>query len=161
MPRSWDDRADEFEARPLRTAFKWLLGVALLLLLVMAILTPFNAGFAWLQEGARIAGPDNSREQTTAVLDDEKGMVAQAGNVCDIDRAGNTASPNDPQIVGGSPRFQYAALYRRLKADYDRRMANFFEANVTRSLPIPSALGGLPKEAPPLEQRLRDLCPKK
>lgn len=159
MPRSWDDREKEFEARPGLTAFKWALGICLGFLLLMVVLMPFNAGFAWLQEGKRVTGPENSRQQTTAVLQDEQAMVALAGNVCEIDQEGDKTSANDPQIVGGSPRFQYAAKYRETKADYDRRMGNFFEAAVTKELPIPKALRSYPETAPTLEARMDEVCP--
>lgn len=153
--------AERFERRPGRTILKWL-GIFLAVILVLGLIgriTGVIGGYA--DETTRVISVDNNREQTTKILNDEKSMVVQAGNVCEARAAGDGSNPNDPQIVGGSPEFQFAQLYRQLKADYDRRMANFFEAKLSKGVPIPGAVGHLPKEAPTLKERLADpnICP--
>ena len=50
---------------------------------------------------------------------------ATAGNVCSVRNAARgDASP----ILVEAPAFAYEATYRRIKATYDRRMSNLFEA---------------------------------
>jgi hypothetical protein len=110
---------------------------------------------SWGDEVGRVIGPQNSREQTTAVLDDVQSMKATAGNICSVRDA--KTDENSPTLVE-DPAFAYKATYRRIAADYNRRMSNFFEAAVTKRLPIPDALSGLPREAPSLSQALQEAC---
>lgn len=149
----WDRRVDAFDRRPLWTAFKWLLGASLLIVALMAALTPFGWGLAWFQEGARITGPDNTREQAFALRDDYRGLEATAGNVCDVGKAGSS-SQDDPSLVE-HPDFAYRAQYRRVKADYDRRMDNAFEAGWVRHYAF---LNDLPREAPTLNEMVARVC---
>lgn len=164
----WERRADReydrFTDRPVHTGLAWWVKLCIgLVVLALSAGLIFGCGSligAWGGEARKQAGPDFQRDQVTAVLDDEEGMVALTGNVCEIDQAGPQGSnPNDPQIVGGDPRFQYTSKYRALKADYDRRMENFFEASNIRHVPLPGELSKLPKRAPTLEEREHDLCP--
>lgn len=153
--RTWDDRADRFEDRPLWESFKWILGACLVVLAVMVILTPLGWGFGWFKGTAEVTGFDNTRQQATALRDDYTSLQATAGNVCDVQRAGDTTSANDPQIIGGTAGFQYRANYRRIKADYDRRMSNAFEAGWVRKYPV---LSDLPRQAPSLAQMKHKVC---
>jgi len=156
----WGERADReavgFERRPWRTAGRWFATV-------LGIVLVLGAGFglvAWISgwggEAARITGPDNVREQNTAILDAWESLQATAGNVCSVRNA--TRGDASPTLVE-DPAFAYEATYRRIKATYDRRMSNLFEARAVRDLPLPSDLDGLPSRAPTLEGALRRTCP--
>ncbi len=133
------------------------------LVTVLGIVLVFVAGFGvvtwisgWGGEAARITGPDNVREQNTAILDAWESLQATAGNVCS---AGNAVRGDASPTLVEDPAFAYEATYRRIKATYDRRMSNLFEARAVRDLPLPSDLDGLPRRAPTLENALRETCP--
>lgn len=129
---------------------------------VLGVVLVLGAGFgvvAWIMswggEAARITGSDNVREQNTAILDAWESLQATAGNVCSA--RNTTRDDASPTLVEG-PAFAYEATYRRIKAAYDRRMGNFFEARAVRDLPLPSDLNGLPRRAPTLAGALRETC---
>lgn len=150
----WDSRASEFERRPWRTSFKWGAAFLALVFCLGIVWGVLSWASSWGGEAKRITGPDNSREQTTAVLADWRGLQAAAGNACD---AKTNAGTDSPTLVE-DPTLAYRATYRRIKADYDRRMGNLFEAAATRKLPLPDALGGMPREAPNLTAMQREVC---
>jgi hypothetical protein len=149
----WDRRVESFDRHPGWTTFRWLLGAVLLVLLLMVVLMPFGWGFAWLKTARDVAGPDNTRDQAFALRDDYRSLEATAGNVCDVGRSGSS-SKNDPTLVE-HPDFAYRAQYRRIKADYDRRMDNAFEAGWVRHYPF---LNDLPREAPTLSEMTARAC---
>lgn len=144
-----DRQAGNLADNPRRTLIRW--GLALLALVAVLWVGGCALGFIgdWGNEAKRTVGVKNSREQTTAVLDDWTSMEAAAGNACQA--ASSKGSTNDPLIIE-KPEFAYAAKYRDIKRDYDRRMGNFFEARNVRNVPIPGALHGYPQRAPSLKQ---------
>ena len=155
----WERRAernyDEFTARPKRYALKvfaWVLGVVIALSILFAVIGWIGS---WGGEAKRLTSPDHSREQVTAVLDDWTTLQATAGNVCDA--KASAREQGDPQLVE-DPAFAYRAAYRRIKADYDRRMNNLFEAYVTRHLPLPGSIQNLPRTAPTLREAVAEAC---
>lgn len=161
-PDGWDrlERRAEREAgsladRPGRTVVKWLIALAVLVLVSSAIFGVVSWISSWGGEAKRLTGPEHSREQVTAVLQDWNELQASAGNVCQAGEGRGGAS--DPTLIE-HPEFAYAAQYRRIAADYSRRMSNFFEAAVTRKLPIPDSIGNLPRSAPSLTQMERRVC---
>ena len=154
------DRRAEREAgnladRPGRTVLKWIAAFAAFCVVCGVVFGIIGWVGSWGDEVGRVTGAQNSREQTTAVLDDVESMKAAAGNICSAQNA--KSDENSPTLVE-DPAFAYKATYRRIAADYNRRMSNFFEAAVTRQLPIPAALGGLPRTAPSLSQALEEAC---
>lgn len=142
---------DAFDERPLWTTFKYGLAACLLILAIGAVLIPFGWGFAWLNESARITGPGNTRDQSAAIIGNWNELKATAGNVCAAKSNGGSGS-NDPQLLE-DPAFAYKATYRRIKADYDRRMANLFEAGLVRHYPN---LNGYPRTAPTLKEAMAE-----
>lgn len=152
MADRWEQRSQRFDENPLWEGFKWLLGICLVFLLLGLVLIPFGWGFAWLSAGARVTGPDNSAQQFAAVIGDYKSLEATAGNVCNVKNA--TPDPNSPTLVE-DPAFAYKATYRNTKADYDRRMANAFEAGIVKRYP---GLNKYPRTAPTLKQMQKKVC---
>lgn len=148
-----DDRVKRFEGRPLWESFKVVLAICLLALLLMAVLTPFGWGLAWLRTASDVTGPVNTQQQAFSLRDDYQSLRATAGNYCGA--RGAKSSANDPQIIGGDPSEQYAQTYRRIEADYDRRMSNAFEAGWVRHYPF---LRDLPQTAPTLKQMALEVC---
>lgn len=155
----WKERGDkaydDFTDRPRRTIAKWfiiLMAIIIGLAIVFGIISWVGS---WGGEVKRITGPENTREQAITLRDDYKSLEATAGNVCDAEKGAEDPDPNDPQIVGGDPAFQYKATYRRIKADYDRRMSNAFEAGWVRKYPF---LNDLPQTAPTLDEMKEQVC---
>lgn len=109
----------------------------------------------WFSGTAHLTSFSHTSEQTTAVLDDWTQLQAEAGNACSVKDAASTA--NDPTFVE-DPAFAYEAKYRATKADFDRRMNNFFEAYVTKKIPIPGSIHSLPRLAPTLKAMERQVC---
>lgn len=156
----WADRADRTADRaydavtyhPWRTVIKVIAGLFLLSFIVGVIGFVSDYG----SEAKRTVSVPNAREQTTRILDLEESMVATAGNYCSAKES--KRDPNiDPTLVE-SPSFAYAATYRAQKAEYDRRMENFFEASNVRHIPLPGSIRHLPQDAPPLEERAAAIC---
>lgn len=142
-----DRQAGRFAERPKRTALRWLFGIIAVVAIVTVIGGVTGLLFDWGGETKRLVGPDHSREQVTRVLDLWEKMPVAAANACGaIDAARSGASPTFVE----DPALAYKARYRTMAADYNRMMGNFFEAALTRRLPIPDGLGGLPRRAPTL-----------
>jgi len=149
--RAYQDLTD----RPFRTGAK---GIAFLLiggLLLAAAFGVANWIGAWGGEAKRVASPQNVREQNTSVIGDWEALQQQAGNACDAkSQAGGEGSPT----LVEDPEFAYAATYRSTAADYNRRMANLYEAQTIRNLPLPSNLKSYPRTAPSLRSMKRSVC---
>lgn len=148
-------QAGKFADKPKATSARWIVGIVgtILMLVVIGGIISFASG--WGGEAKRVISVPNAREQTTVILGDQRALVAAAGNVCDV--RDTPPDPNSPTLVE-DPALAYRATYRNTKADYDRRMSNFFEAAEVRKLPVPDALSGLPKEAPSLSQMMARVC---
>lgn len=146
----WEGRADraysDLTYKPKRTLAKWAVGIGLVLIFIALIAGIGKFACGWGNEAARIAGPQNTREQFTALYDLYENMQATAGNVCDVKNS--EASVNSPVIIE-DPEFAYAAQYRRIEAEYNRRMENEFEAEWLLIHP-----DGLPHRAPSLDDML-------
>lgn len=157
--KRWEERADRaytsFTDRPIWTIVKWFM----IILAVCLVLGVIGAIFGWIgswgEEAGRITGPQNTREQTTQILNLEESMVATAQNTCAVKNS--KKEENDPSLIE-DPALAYAAQYRNQRAEYNRRMKNLFEAAVTREMPLPAAISHLPREAPTLEQRQAEVC---
>lgn len=159
----WEDRAEaavdreaeRFVSHPRRTLARW----ALWIVTVSVAVGLFGGALHWVGpwggEAGRVTGVENVKEQNTRLLDDWEQMQAAAENVCDV-RV--TAQGQDNPTLLEDPTVAYRATYRRIKADYDRRMANLFEAQAVRNLHLPSNLRGLPREAPTLQEATAAIC---
>lgn len=157
--QTWEDRADRaytrFTDRPGWTLAKWA-GAAIGVIVAIAVLGSV-LGFigSWGGEAKRIASPDNVREQNTQIIDAWESMAAAAENACAA-RAAAGREDGDPTLVE-DPSLAYAATYRRIRAGYNRRMANLYEAQLVRKVPLPSNLRSYPERAPTLEQQLAEM----
>lgn len=158
-----EDRAgaeyDRFERRPVWTGLGWfvkLCAILVALSLIGGLL--FGVGSwvsSWGGEAKRIASPANVREQNTQIIQDYNDLEAAAQNVCAAKSA--TGAKGDPTLLE-DPAFAYKASYRRIRVDYDRRMANLYEAQLVRKLPLPSNLRSYPKVAPQLAAMMKEVC---
>lgn len=137
MSRNWEDRLEEFEARPKRTALKWFFGIVLVLGVVGITLGIFNWSGAWANKAAEIVAPPNVEKQYTRVIDNWEALYASAENAC---IAQSQTDEDSPTFVE-TPEAAYAATFRRIVIDYNRRQANIFEAGFVGP-------PGYPKEIP-------------
>jgi hypothetical protein len=150
-----DRQARNLADRPRRTLVKW----AVIFVVGILVLGGVGGCVAWVSswggEARRLTGPRHSEQQVTAVLRAWTGLEAAAGNAC----AAKNSPPDSrgPTLVE-DPELAYSSKYREIKADYDRMMNNFFEAAVTRNLPIPAGLKGYPRRAPTLPVMKKKVC---
>lgn len=151
----WERRFDEKTESAWNHPVKAFFAVVGVVLAVAAVFAVIGLAAGWFSGTANLASFEHSKTQTTAVLDDWTRMEATAGNVCGITEGAR--SDDDPTLVE-DPSFAYSATYRSIKADYDRRMNNLFEAAVTRQLPLPAAIRGYPKIAPTLKEMQAQVC---
>lgn len=144
---------DRFQRGPRRYVAKrslQVLGVALVLALVGGAI-----GWAggWFSGAKEVVSFDNSKAQAIAVRGAWTGMQQAAENACDTEDAA-AGGEGDPTLVE-RPDFAYRASYRRLAADYDRRMSNPFEASKIRRL---AGISSLPDVAPSLAEMQSEVC---
>lgn len=137
MGRTWEDRYDEFERRPKRTALKWIVGIGGVLIVVGIGIGILNWAGAWANKAAEVVAPPNVEKQYTRVIDNWEALYASAENAC---IAKSSTDENSPTFVE-SPEAAYAATFRKIVIDYNRRQANIFEAGFVGP-------PGYPKEVP-------------
>lgn len=155
----WEDRADRaytnFTHRPVRSAAKWG-GLFVAGFLAVAVIGGVIGWVgSWGDEAKRVTGVQNVKEQNTQIIAAWEGMQAAAQNACSA--KGATSGEADPTLVE-NPALAYDATFRRIRADYNRRMANLYEAQAVRKLPLPSNLKDYPEVAPTLEQMQAQVC---
>lgn len=157
--RLWESRADReydrFTAHPFRRAFAYLVALALVGLVIAAVVAGAGWVGSWGEEAGRVTGVENTRAQTTAILAAENNMIAAATIACGVETA--EKRDGDPTLTE-DPLVAYRANYARIKADYDRRMSNLFEAYATAKNPLPGTINALPKVAPTLKERMGAVC---
>lgn len=109
-------------------------------LVVALVVWALGFVFSWWGAATKVIGPQNVSQQFQLVINDYQSLQTAAANACDVTQAGSTADPNNPLLVE-DPTLAYAATYRRIAVDYNRRQSNIFEAQKVG----PS---GYPKEVP-------------
>jgi cell division protein FtsI/penicillin-binding protein 2 len=119
--------------------FLYTIGALVVLFLVG---TALSFAFGWIGGAAQIESFQNHKEQYTWAYQDMEALRAQAGNICDAKGATNI----QPGAV-----LAYKQNYRRIEADYDRRMENAFEAKYVKP-------HDLPRRAPTLRDMLSSEC---
>ncbi|MEX1113223.1 MAG: hypothetical protein WD603_01055 [Patescibacteria group bacterium] len=121
-------QAGNLADRPGRTLFKWFVS---LLALVLAIgLLGQAIGFIslWGGEAQRITGPDNVRDQHTAIIGTWEDMISAAETACQVGDGGERTSV-DPTLVEDTA-IAYSSTFRNIRAEYNRRQQNLFEARL-------------------------------
>lgn len=140
MRSPWDGRLGEwvhdFDRRPYRTGWKWFWGILGTALLVGIVFTVVGFANSWWQKGVEIISPVNVEKQFTRVIDNWESLYAAAENAC---LAKSSMSENSPTFVE-SPEQAYAATFRKIVVDYNRRQANLFEAGVVGPPGYPSEI---------------------
>lgn len=137
MGRTWEEREEEFERSPKRTGLKWLLGIIGVFVVVGVVLGILSWTGAWANKAGEVVAPPNVEKQFTRVIDNWEALYASAENAC---LAKSSTDENSPTFVE-SPEAAYAATFRKIVIDYNRRQANIFEAGFVGP-------PGYPKEVP-------------
>lgn len=150
-----DRKAGELASQPGRTLLKWGVGITVFIICVSLIFGAISWVGSWGNEVAEKTGPRHSEQAVTSVLQNWTNLQAQAQNYCD---AKNSPHSVDDPVLVEKPEFAYAAKYRQTEATYDRQMNNFFEAYLTRHLPIPGGLKDLPRTSPTLKEATVKWC---
>jgi hypothetical protein len=155
VARDWDGRAERLSDSAYDHPWAMVLKVLAVILVLGLLVGACNWIGSWGGEAARVTSPQNVREQNTAIVGDWQALQRAAENACD---AKDAAKQNgDPTLVE-DPALAYKATYRNIQQDYDRRMANLYEAQAVRNLPLPSNLKSYPRTAPTLRQMERQVC---
>lgn len=158
--QTWQDRGDKaytkFTNNPWRTGFKWLLIFLAVVIAISVLFAVIGWIGSWGDEAKRVTSPQNVREQNTRIIDDWEGMQAAGMNVCNV-QSSAAKGETDPTLIE-DPALAYKAQYRRIRVDYNRRMANLYEAQAVRSIPLPSNLRSYPEVAPTVEEFTSTAC---
>jgi hypothetical protein len=118
--------------------FWTVVGVVVVISLVFGVIGFFGG---WFSEGKRIVSPTNVKAQHTAIIENWETAITSSRNACSV---GNPdKEEGDPTLVE-DPALAYAATYRRVVVDYNRRQKNLFESRLVG----PS---GYPREIPRLD----------
>lgn len=143
----WNDRAERAGNSLTNHPIAWILGV-IGIFIVLGI-GGCAVGFIgdWGNEAKRVASPQNVREQNTAILDDQTAMQQLA---CQAATIKNSEKEDGDPLLVEDPAQAVKNLYLAKAQDYNRRMANLYEAQAVRELPLPSNLKSLPRVAPPI-----------
>lgn len=153
--KKWEGRADNFYTEatdhPISLTIKVVIGIILLSIVLGVV----GCAGGWFSGTKELVTFQHTKEQTTIVLLDWTQMQAAACNALGAQDAKH--SSDDPSLLE-DPSLSYKAIYRNIKADYDRRMSNFFEARETRHIPIPGNIGQLPQIAPSLTEAEAQFC---
>jgi hypothetical protein len=168
--RIWEERARKTSDRAYSSVtyhpWRWFWGIIIVLFVVLPII---SFAFGWVGDWGKSAvdktRPAHAGPEVTRVLTLWEGLPQAAQNYCSA--TGATAeNPNPPKkpkssddpVLVEDPGLAYAATYRSQEREYDRRMENFFEAYITRKVPIPGTIHNLPRRAPSLTEAIRANC---
>lgn len=143
---SWNDRADRFEERPVRTGFRWGVITAAIVALIIFVGGVGKFVFGWGSAAVNVVSPANVTAQYQAIIEGYESLEAAAANACDAERSGQASS-----TLIEDPAFAYAAQYRKIAVSYNRRQANIFEARKVGPK-------GYPKKAPTLKEMQAEIC---
>ncbi|QIG58736.1 hypothetical protein SEA_DATBOI_72 [Gordonia phage DatBoi] len=104
----------------------------------------------YADKAGQVAGADNVEMQHTQIHERFSALQDAANNAC---AAGQTNAGNGGPLLVEDPALAYAATYFNIRTDYNRRMANIFEARIV-------APSGYPKEIPAFVEAKRggDWC---
>lgn len=142
-----DRLAGDIADKPKRTAAKVLACVLIFVVVCAATMGVISWVGSWGGEAARVTGVENVRAQHTAIIGDWQAMQAAAANACQVKAK---AGEGDPTLIE-APDLAYAAKYRSIAADYNRRQANLFEGRLVGP-------AGYARVAPTLKVTQAEVC---
>lgn len=99
-------------------------GVLIVLLIGVA---GCNYAVSWGDKAAEVVSPENVEIQYTQVIEKFEALQDAANNAC---TASTVAKADGNPLLIEDPAQAYAATYRNIRTDYNRRQANLFEAKV-------------------------------
>ena len=112
-------------------------GVGILVLLVVAF-TALGLVFGWIGGAASVASVDNVKAQYQFAYQDLNSLKATAANACQQREflADPSISP-DEKTADRAHLSAYEQNYVRIKAEYDARVQNVFQAKLVKPSDVP------------------------
>lgn len=130
----YDERTEDFKVGRALLAFFLLIAVA------GVVFGLFRFVGGWGKTASDVVSGPNVKAQHTAVIEDWESLKASANNACTAQ--GAVQAENSPTMVE-DPAFAYAATYRGIVADYNRRQDNLFEAKIVGPAGYPTDVPSL------------------
>jgi hypothetical protein len=109
-----------------------------ILILVVVVLTALGLLFGWIGGGASVVSVDNVKAQYQFAYQDLNSLKATAANACGEREA--LADPTlgaDEKTARRSQLIAYEQNYERIKAEYDARVQNVFQAKLVKPADVP------------------------
>lgn len=134
----WEGRfqkvSDKFTAHPIWQSIKYLL----LLVLIGTLFTIGGFVFHWFGTAAHVISPENVKQQYALAFQDYNSLKATAVNVCGVVSAEKLLTPgSDAWNQRESQRLAYEQNYARIKAQYEARMSDIFQAKKVKPAELP------------------------
>lgn len=126
----WFDRRARSLANSRHPVLKvcgWIAVIVVACIAISIVSGVINFGSSYVQAGKQIISVQNVKAQRTALIGDWQALLNATGNACDA--INSKQNSNSPTLVE-DPAFAYAATVRNIRADYNRRQHNLFEAEV-------------------------------
>lgn len=115
----------------------WAFGAIGAVVALAVIFGIIGTSLGWFNAGREVVSASNTKNQFREIKGDWAELNSAAGNACSV--VGN-AKGSDAQSFVEDPAVAYAATYRRIVADYNRRMDNIFEAQLVGPKDYPRAI---------------------
>lgn len=108
----------------------------------------FVAG--WFKTGADVVSPENVKKQWEFAYTYDKSLTAAANNWCTAKKLESKAIGDDAKNERMSQTTARESTYNNIKAAFDAKLANAFEAKLVKPNDVPD-------HAPTLEQKVNEL----
>ncbi len=112
----------------------WLIGIVVL---IGAVVGTINFVGGWASQPARIYGVENVREQWRFAYEYNESLSAIQDQYCTASRAVADSVDAEERSQRSSQRIAIENNYNRVKAQYDARLRNAFEAGLVAPADVP------------------------
>jgi hypothetical protein len=132
----WQSRADRIATSATLHPFGFAAKVIGGFLALALILGVFGFAMGWFRTGVKVISPANVTAQYRLAFQDYNGLQATASNAC-VMRDSLATLSGDAFNQRQSELLAVIANYNRVKAEYEARMQNIFEANKVKPAQLP------------------------
>lgn len=126
---------------------KWILWGGLIVIVLVVIAW----GLGWLFLPGQVVSPQNVREQWRFAYEYDEKLQAAAVQVCATEKALNSATSDNERQQRRSQLLAYEQNYAKIKAEFDARLRDAFQAKLV-------APADIPREASTLDAMKRQAC---